>query len=71
MTRGRKRESDKHSSINFEVPADMKELFVVSCFFRRTSQTDVLRAAVEKFIEDSREAVQTQGGKIPSQPELW
>lgn len=71
MTRGVKREGDKHSSINFECPADLKELFVISCFYRRTSQADVLRAAVEKFVEDSREAVQTLGGKIPSQPELW
>jgi hypothetical protein len=71
MTRGKRREGDKHSSINFEIPADVKEVFVISCFFRRTSQADVLRAAVDKFIEESREAVQTQGGKIPSQPELW
>jgi hypothetical protein len=71
MTQGKKREGDRFSAINFEVPADVKEVFVLSCFFRKTSQTDVLRAAVDRFIEESREAVQTHGGKRPVQPELW
>lgn len=71
MTRGVRRESDRHASINFECPVEMKELFRISCFYRRTSQADVLRAAVERFIEESRETVKTHGGKFPSQQDLW